>query len=191
MDKIRNLNQTVLSDGWRRLTSVSYEQLDAGGHWQPQKREVYHSGKAVAVLPFDEMRKTVLLVKQFRVPAYLEIGASGLLEACAGLVDEGETAEEAVIREAQEELGYNIDALSNIFQGFTSPGYSTEQLLLYLARYRPEYHKGPGGGLPQEGEDIEIIELPIGNALKLLDDHQIHDMKTAFLLAALRLRLSE
>lgn len=189
MLKIRNLQQTVLSDHWTKLTAVSYEQQEKDGHWSSQKRETYHNPNGAAVLPYDRDRKTVLFVRQFRAPPYLATGTMSVLEACAGHVEKGENAEQTILREAKEELGYQIHHLDLVFKGFTSPGFSTEQLWLFLAHYRPQDHLLPGGGLKEEGENLEIVEMAFHEALELLDKNQINDMKTAVLINALRWRL--
>lgn len=186
MVKIRNLQQTTLSDNWTKLTDVSFEQQEHDGRWSKQRRETYHNRPAVAVLPYDKERKTVLLIKQFRAPAYLVSGQMAILEACAGLIDAGETDEQAVLREAREELGYHVHNLTLAFRGFTTPGFSTEQLSLFLADYCPDDKFSRGGGLIQEGESIEVIEKNITDAFELLDNNIINDMKTALLLNELR-----
>ena len=189
MLKIRNLKETVLSDHWTKLTAVSYEQQDADGEWKTVKRETYHNRNGAAVLPYDEDRKTVLFVKQFRAPTYLATGSMYVLEACAGHIEKGESADDTMLREAKEELGYQIHNLELVFKGFTTPGFSTEQLWLYLANYRPQDHRFAGGGLAKEGENIEIVEMPVEEAIKLNDKQQINDMKTALLVNELRHRL--
>lgn len=189
MLKIRNLQQKLLSDHWTKLTAVSYEQQEKDGHWSNQKRETYHNPDGVGVLPYDCQRKTVLFVRQFRVPPYLVNGTESVLEACAGHIEKGETAEQSILREAGEELGYQIHHLELVFNGFTSPGFSTEQLWLYLAQYRQQDHLSSGGGLIEEGENLEIVEMDFDEAVSLLDKKQINDMKTALLINALRLRL--
>ncbi|EJF89221.1 NUDIX domain-containing protein [Bartonella tamiae] len=185
MTKIRNVENKTLSYGWRQLTATSYEQKFADGHWRKQTREVYHCQKAVVVLPFNLKTKTVVFVRQFRIPAYLEQGLTSLLEACAGMVDEKETEEQAVMREAKEELGFQLHNLDRVFEGFVTPGYATERFILYLAHYEQEDKTG-FGGLLEEGEEIECIEMPIEKAFMLLDNCQINDMKTALLLTILR-----
>ena len=189
MLKIRNLKETVLSDHWTKLTAVSYEQQDAGGEWRTVKRETYHNRNGAAVLPYDEERKTVLFVKQFRAPVYLASGSMYVLEACAGHIEKDESADETMLREAKEELGYQIHNLELVFKGFTTPGFSTEQLWLYLARYRPQDHRFSGGGLANEGENLDIVEMAVEEAIKLNEKGQINDMKTALLINELRRRL--
>lgn len=191
MIKIRNLQQKILSNNWTKLTDVSFEQLEADGHWSKQRRETYHNRAAVAVLPYNREKNTLLLIRQFRMPAYLVSGQLSVLEACAGLVDDGETNEQAILREAKEELGYRIHDLVSVFSGFTTPGFSTEQLTLYLAHYFPDDKLGSGGGLIQEGENIEVVEQNIDDAFALLDSFSIHDMKTALLLNALKFRFNK
>src|SRR5205814_6334072 len=101
-DRVRILSQEFMGGGWAKLTRYVVEVRQTNGQRQEMVREVEDHGNSVAVLPFDPQRRTVLLVRQFRFAAYLNGHDGWLVEACAGMIDAGETAEQAVVREARE-----------------------------------------------------------------------------------------
>jgi nudix-type nucleoside diphosphatase (YffH/AdpP family) len=145
-------------------------------------REVHDHGHGVGVLPYDASRGTVLLVRQFRLPVRLA-GADGMMiEACAGLLDQGEAPETCALREAEEELGYRIHNLEALGRVWATPGAVTESLYLFTADYSPSDQIGKGGGKDGEDEDIEILEMPLGEAMRLVSTAEIADAKTIILL---------
>lgn len=126
-------------------------------------------------------QRTVILVRQFRYPAYVNGYDDLLIEAAAGLLDE-ETPEMRVRAEAEEETGYRLGDIRKVFEAFMSPGAVTEKIHFFVAEYEPTMKIGSGGGLPSEGEDIEVLELPFDQALAMIDDGRIVDAKTIMLL---------
>lgn len=184
---IHIISDELLSDGWTRLREVTFEQTRRDGRVERLSREVYERGDAAAVLPYDPDRRTVLLVRQFRLPPHLKEGAGGLIEACAGVLDEDEP-EACARREAEEELGYHLTRLEPVFSAYMSPGSVSEKVFGFLAPYGAGDRKGLGGGHAQEGEDIEVLELAYDDAFARLDEGVIADGKTIILLQALRLR---
>jgi len=185
-DRVRILTREALSKGWATLTRYVFDLHRRDGSWQRLTREVQDHGNAVAVLPVDRDRGTVLLVRQFRLPAHLNGHDGMLIEACAGIVDPGESAEAAVVREAEEELGYRLHDVEPIFDAFVSPGSVTERMVYCTARYTPADRVSPGGGAAHEGEDIEVIEMTIDAALAAIADGEIVDAKTILLFQHLR-----
>ena len=175
----------VLAEGWGTLRRHTL----ANG----QTREVYDHGHAAACLAHDPARGTVLLVRQHRVPIALhgadlpgdapEVGVGGgmSIEAPAGLIDEGETPPEAMAREMEEETGHRVRDLTQVADLFASPGSLSERMMLFTATYGPDTKVGEGGGLAGEGEDIEIIETPLDEAVRMVEDGRIRDLKTAYL----------
>ncbi len=149
--------------------------------WQTQHRETFDRGDGVTVLPYNLAQRTVILIRQFRYPTYAN-GYDGLLiEAPAGSLDD--IAPEARVRaEAEEEIGYRLGHIQKIFEAFTSPGAVTEKLHFFIAEYRHDMKIGNGGGLADEGEDIETLELPFSEALAMIADGRIVDAKTIMLL---------
>jgi nudix-type nucleoside diphosphatase (YffH/AdpP family) len=154
------------------------------------KREVLEHGRAACVLPYDEERRRAVLVRQFRAPVYLASGEPVLLEAIAGMLD-GEDAALTVRREALEEAGLRLESLEPVCEVWPSPGVMTERVSLFLAPYRLSDRVAAGGGLADEHEDIEVVELPLGDLANLADDGQLVDMKTLALVQTLRLRRPE
>ncbi len=184
---IRIRARRTLSDGRFRLETVTFDQAAADGSTQTLDREVYHGGAGAAVLPVDRKAGTVLLVRQFRIPAYLQGGEASLLEACAGLVDGGDEPADTVRKEAGQEMGCRLHDVRRVCTVYTSPGTSTETLHLFSASYGPDDRVGDGGGLPAEGERIAVLELPLDRALDMVERGEIRDAKTVILLQHARL----
>ena len=177
----RILSEEVLSAAWGRLTryTISYARRD--GRAETQIREVYDHGDGSAVLPLDAARGTVLLVRQFRLAAHLHGGSGFLIEACAGLNDDL-APEQAVAKEAEEELGLRLRDLSHVIDVFMSAGSLSERMSLFMARYTPADRFSAGGGAAGEGEDIEVLEMPLDAALAMIASGEIADAKTIILL---------
>ena len=172
----------VLSDHWYTLRKVTFDLRRRDGQWQTLAREAYDRGNGAALLLFNPRQRTVVLTRQFRLPAFLNGSADGmLLEACAGLLD-GDDAETCIRREAEEETGYRIRAPRKVFEAYMSPGSVTEKLHGFVADYEPADRVCEGGGRVDEGEDIEVIEMPLDGALAAIQNGQIQDGKTVMLL---------
>lgn len=172
----------VLSDAWYTLRRVDFDYRDASGNWSNQQREAYDRGNGATILLVDWDRQTVVLTRQFRMPAYLNGHADGMLiEAPAGLLDEDD-AETAIRREAEEETGYRVGAVTRLFELFMSPGSVTERVAFFAAEYTPDDRVSDGGGVAHEGEDIEVLELDLDEALGLVTAGRIADGKTVVLL---------
>ena len=186
---VRNLKRTVLSEDWAVLSKYAFDYRRRDGEWEHQDREIYHRGDAAAVLPFDPRRGTVLLVRQFRLPGYLKDGLDSMLEVCAGVLDEYD-AEACVRREAFEELGYRLHGVTPAFKAYSSPGSVTERVFCFTATYGESDRVSEGGGRADEGEDIEILELPLDEALGLIPAGGITDAKTIALIQHLKLSLA-
>ena len=178
---IRHLRETTLSDETFLLRRLEFEQRRRDGRWQPLRRELYDHGNAAAILPYDPSRGTILLVRQIRFVTYLNGYAHPLLEVCAGMLDADDPLT-AIIREAEEEIGYRISNPRHVFDAFMSPGCFTERLSFFVATYSAADHIGRGGGLADEGEDIEVIEMPLDEAVAMIGDGRIVDAKTMLLL---------
>ena len=178
----------LLATAWHVLRRTTIERRRSDGRWVTEQRETYDRGNGATLLPYDTARRTVLLTRQFRYPVYVNGHPDGLLlEAAAGLLDD-DSPEDAVRREVEEELGITVGEVEHVFDVFMSPGSVTERLHFYAAPYVPADRTGHGGGIEEEGEDIEVVELPFDEALQMVDDGRIADAKTVMLLqwAALR-----
>jgi nudix-type nucleoside diphosphatase (YffH/AdpP family) len=180
-DRIRVKNVRLLSDDHHVLKATTYEWRRSNGEWQTLERETYDRGNAAALLPYNLAQRSVLLVRQFRYAAYVN-GYDGLLiEAVAGVLD-GATPELRIRAEAEEETGYRLGEIKKVFEAFMSPGSLTEKLHFFVAEYQPDMRIGNGGGIASEGEDIEVLELPIDQAMNMIADGRIADAKTIMLL---------
>jgi len=180
-DRVRVKHVEVLSDDYYLLKKTTFEYRRGNGEWQTQTRETYDRGNCATVLPYNLAQRTVILVRQFRYPAYINGYDDLLIEAAAGVLD-NETPEVRIRAEAEEETGYRLGDIKKIFEAFTSPGSVTEKLHFFVAEYDPSMRVGSGGGLADEGEDIEALELPIDQALAMIADGRIVDAKTIMLL---------
>ena len=180
-DRVRVKNVRVLSDEHYTLKSATFEWRRADGECQTLTREIFERDDAAALLAYDPVQRTVILVRQFRYPAYLNGYDDLLIEAAAGLLDK-ETPESRIRAEAEEETGYRLRHVKKIFEAFMSPGAVTEKIHFFVAEYDPSMKIGSGGGLASEGEDIEVVELPIDEALAMVGDGRIIDAKTIMLL---------
>jgi nudix-type nucleoside diphosphatase (YffH/AdpP family) len=169
-------------DGWHVLRRTTYDYRRRDGQWVTEQRETYDRGNGAGILLYDQDRRTVLLIRQFRFPAYVNEHPDGMLiETAAGLLD-GDDPETAIRRETKEELGVDVGPLQLVFEAYMSPGSVTERLHLYAAPYQPADRTDGGGGLAEDGEDIESVELPFGTALAMVADGRIADAKTIMLL---------
>ena len=184
---VRIRGREVLSDDWYKLEKISFEQTGQGGQPETQEREVYHNGPGAAVLPIDRARGTVLLVRQLRIPALVNGDGPMLVEACAGMVDEGDEPVETVRKEAEQEMGYRLRSIRELFTLYMSPGSSAEKLHLFAADYDPGDKVGAGGGEAGEGERIDVLELPLARAWDMVTNGEIIDAKTVLLLQHARL----
>jgi nudix-type nucleoside diphosphatase (YffH/AdpP family) len=179
---VRVADVEVLAAAWYVLRRTTLEVRGRDGSWQTQQRETYDRGNGATVLLYDQERRTVLLARQFRYPVYANGHPDGmLLETAAGLLDDDDPAT-AIRREAAEELGVVIGELEPVFEVYMSPGSVTERLHFYAAPYSPGTRSGRGGGLADEGEDIEVCELSFDDALARVADGRIADAKTILLL---------
>lgn len=189
-DRIRVRSTELLSDNWARLTKTTFDYRRNDGLWETQTRETYDRGDGAAVLPYDRQRSTVLLVSQFRYPAFATGHPAPLIEVCAGQLDANDP-ETAIRKEAEEELGYRLNGLRKICSPYMSPGSVTERISLFLADYSPSDRLSDGGGAAEEGEDIEIIEVTLDDAINMVRTGRIIDAKTMILLQHLKLELLE
>lgn len=182
---VRIVEQHLLSDNWYVLKKIEFEQQRKDGSWQTQTREVYDRGNGATIGLYNLAKRTVILTRQFRLPAFVNEHDGYLIEAAAGLLDNA-SPEERIRLEAEEETGYRVKSVRKVYEAFMSPGSVTERLHFFVGEYHPEDRISAGGGLAEEGEDIEVLELPFDQALAMIDDGRIMDGKTIILLQYLK-----
>jgi nudix-type nucleoside diphosphatase (YffH/AdpP family) len=184
-ERVRVREVRVLSDDWYVLRRTTFDHRRCDGTWQTLDRETYDRGNGAAILLHDPSRGVVLLTRQFRYPAYVNGHPEPLVEVVAGLLDE-RSPEEAIRQEAEEEAGCRIAAPRRVFEAFMSPGSVMERLVFFVAEYSAA-DRAAGGGLAAEGEDIEVLEPTLDEALAMVARGEIVDAKTIMLLQHVKL----
>jgi GDP-mannose pyrophosphatase NudK len=180
--RVRIVEERLLSDDWYVLKKTTFDYRCRDGRWERQSRETYDRGNGAVLLLFNVERSTVVLIRQFRFPAFMNGCVDGLLvEACAGLLD-GDDPHTCIRREAEEETGFRIRSPRKILEAYMSPGSVTEKLHFFVAEYELQDRVSAGGGDAAEGEDIEVLELTLASALQMIGTGAIQDGKTIMLL---------
>ena len=187
-ERVRIQQVQTLSHDWYLLQKTTFDYLRQDGEWQTQTRETYDRGDGATILLYNKARRTVILIRQFRFPTYRDGHDGFLIEAAAGLLEEA-SAEQRIRAEVEEETGYRVGQVHKVFEAFMSPGSVTERLHFFVAEYDPASRIGDGGGLAHEGEDIDVLELPLAQALRMVADGRICDGKTIMLLQHAQLHL--
>ncbi len=178
---IRIIAGEILSNNWYSLKKYTFDRQRHDGEWQRQTREVYDRGNGATILLYNRDKKTVILTRQFRFPVFINGHAGDLIEAAAGLLDNLDP-ESRIKAEAEEETGFRVSRVEKVFEAYMSPGSVTEKLYFFLAEYHPQDRASAGGGIKAEGEDIEVLELTLDEALKGIEKGLIVDGKTIMLL---------
>jgi GDP-mannose pyrophosphatase NudK len=187
-DRVTIERAETLSDNWGRLTKYSIAYRRSDGVTEQQSREVYDRGNGAAILLYNKQRRTIILTRQFRLPALLNGDPDGmLLEVPAGLLDADDPVT-AIRREAEEETGYRIEHVEEVLASIMSPGSVTERLHLFVGEYTAADRVSAGGGHASEGEDIEVIEVTLDQALAMIERREIADAKTIMLVYHAKLK---
>ena len=180
--KVKIIGIKNLSKAHYKLDKVDFEFQTNKGNWQTQSRECYDRGNGAAILLYNSAKKTVILTKQFRMPSYLNGNSSGMMiEVCAGLLDE-DHPEACIIKEVEEETGFKITYPKKVFELFSTPGAVTEKIHYFVAEYSDDMKISDGGGLVEEHEEIEVLEIDFETALTMVSNREINDAKTVVLL---------
>lgn len=180
--RVKNINSELLSKKYYILNKVTFDYLMSNGEWITQVRECYDRGDGAGILLYNKKKQTVILTRQFRMPTFLNGNKEGfLVEICAGLLDK-DNPEACIIREAEEEVGYKLKSVKKIYEAYSSPGVMTEKMHFFIGEYTTNMKVNEGGGLECEHEDIEVLELPFKEAIKMLNNGEIHDTRTIVLL---------
>jgi GDP-mannose pyrophosphatase NudK len=182
MKAINIVDTVILSDNWYTLKKVIYDVVGPDGLVIRQEREAYDRGNGATILLYNREQGTVILTRQFRLPTYINGNDTGLLiECCAGLLEQ-DHPEACIRRETMEETGYVVTAVEKVFEAYMSPGSVTEILHFFVAAYSSESKLQEGGGLAEEQENIEVLELPFSQAMDMIRTNEIRDGKTIMLL---------
>ncbi|MEE4410030.1 MULTISPECIES: NUDIX domain-containing protein [unclassified Serratia (in: enterobacteria)] len=188
-DRVRILETRVLSDDWYLLKKTTFDFLRRDGVWQRQSRETYDRGDGATILLFNRQAQKVVLTRQFRFPVFVNGHDGMLIEAAAGLLDNA-SPEERIRAEAEEETGYRVQNVQKVFEAYMSPGSVTEKLHFFVGEYDAGSRVSDGGGVEAEGEDLEVIEMPLADALHAIRQGTIVDAKTIMLLQFVALNRS-
>ena len=162
--------------------------IDTTVHGEPVtlRREVHDHGNGAAVLAYDARAKTAILVRQVRAAVLVGGGDGITLEAIAGLVDGGDDPADTARREAMEEAGIRLKSLEPVGAPYVTPGSVTERIWLFLAEIDDGDGRERGGGLADEHEEIEVLEVPLATLGAMADRGEIDDLKTFLLVERLR-----
>jgi nudix-type nucleoside diphosphatase (YffH/AdpP family) len=185
-DRVRIVDTTLLSDDWYVLKKVTFDFLRRDGTWQRQNRETYDRGNGATILLHSPRTGNVVLTRQFRMPVFVNGHDGMLIEAAGGLLDNA-TPEERIRSEVEEETGFRVRDVRKVFEAYMSPGSVTEKLYFFVGEYDASMRVADGGGVEDEGEDVEVIEMPLRAALRMIDEGEIVDGKTIMLLQHLAL----
>ena len=180
-ERVRIRKVETLSDDWYVLKKTTFDFLRSDGTWQQQSRETYDRGNGATILLYNLDRRSVILTRQFRFPAFVNGHPGLLIEAPAGLLDQA-GPEDRIRAEVEEETGYRVSHVRKIWEAFMSPGSVTEKLYFFVAEYDASSKTAHGGGNHAEGEDIEVLELSIDEAMDAIQSGEIADGKTIMLL---------
>ena len=167
--KVEIIDRDLGYQGFFRLERVHLRHsLHRGGMSPVLVREVVEKGNVVALLPYDPVTDTVVMIEQFRVGAIGAAGGAWLLEVVAGLMEPGEPPEAVARRETMEEAGLPVRRMEPIARFFATPSKSSELTHLFCGEVDAS---GAGGvhGLAHEGEDIRVIPMPAAQAFALLE----------------------
>ncbi|ASW06083.1 NUDIX domain-containing protein [Rhizobium sp. 11515TR] len=179
--KAEIVSERTLADQWTRLSTFEVDYTDSRGEKHRLKREVYHRTPAACILLYDPSHETVVLVRQHRLPSQLVGLPERMIEVPAGLLD-GDDPEAAIRREAMEETGFRVRDVRFLFRSMTSPGSSTEVIHFFAAVIDTSDRVTDGGGLAEEHEDIEVLEVRLSDAIVMIEKGDIYDAKTIMLL---------
>ncbi|MCP2027259.1 nudix-type nucleoside diphosphatase (YffH/AdpP family) [Flavobacterium sp. HSC-32F16] len=172
----------LLSDNWYVLNKVTFNYKKENEKVESHIREVYDRGNGAGILLYNTAKKTVILTRQFRLPTFLNGNKTGMMiEVCAGLLDK-DNAEQAIIRETEEETGYRLKKVQKVIETYMSPGSVTEILYLFVGEYDESMKVSSGGGLDAEQENIEVLEYTFDEAYAMIESAEITDAKTILLL---------
>lgn len=189
------LKQERVWNGHFKLDKIQLVFHTIAGLSQEIEREVLFAPDSSAVLLFNPKKHTLILTRQLRVPPFFLEKKTMFTEACAGNIDNEdkencttilEAAKITAVREAQEETGWTINKLEFLFSLYSCPGLLTEKIYYFFAEIGEQIHAG--GGMADEGEDIDLLEVSLSDAWEMVQNGKIEDAKTIILLQHALLR---
>ncbi|MDP5106798.1 MAG: NUDIX domain-containing protein [Polaribacter sp.] len=187
-EKISNVTTKIISNFWGTLEQINFDFTFKNGTTKNLTHEVFGKNDGVAILLYNPASKKVILSKQFRMPVYIAGVHNGFLtEVVGGAIDQNESPENSAIRETEEEVGYKVKNIKKIATVFLSPGLMKEQTHLFIAAYNEQDKVDKGGGLASENEEIEVLETLFVDALKMIENQEIIDVRTILLLQYVQL----
>lgn len=188
-DDVELLSKISLYDGFFKMTKVSFRhQLFKGGWSEVIERELFERGHAVALLPYDPITDSVVLIEQIRV-GVLGSDSPWQYEIVAGMIDKGQSAEQVAIRETQEEAGISVSNLEKITHFYPSSGGCTERLDVFVGQVDASKATGVHG-LKEEGEDIRVHVVTREEAYALVTRGVIENAASIIALQWLELNVS-
>ncbi|CRL64098.1 ADP-ribose diphosphatase [Proteus vulgaris] len=186
-EDVKLLNQRDLYKGFFRMTEYRFKhRLFEGGWSEEVKREVFERGNAGVLLAYDPKRDEVVLIEQIRIPAYETSETPWLLEVIAGMVEQGESPEDVVRREAQEEAGVIVGRCEPIISYLSSPGGTSERMHVYVGEVDATTAKGIHG-LACENEDIRVHVVSREQAYRWVEEGVIDNAASVIALQWLQL----
>ncbi|MBS0518989.1 MAG: NUDIX domain-containing protein [Proteobacteria bacterium] len=190
-ETVEVVRKELAFQGHFRVTRYFFRHgLHQGGQSDIISREVFERGQAGAVLPYDPGRDEVVLIRQFRAGAYVAGHHPFTWETVAGIIEDGETAEAMVRREAVEESGLTITDIWPIQNIMLTPGACSEACRIFLGRANTE-NAGGIFGLEAEGENIFVKVLPFSEAFAMVERNEVDNAVTVVALQWLALRRDE
>ena len=184
---MRLIERKLVYSGWGRFLLLDVELGDG----RVVERQIEDHGDAAAVLPYDAERRVALVCRQPRIGPLYGGFPPHLVEAAAGVIDPGEDAAAAAAREAFEELGVRLRTVEPVVAAWSMPAVSSERIHLFLAPYEAADRVAAGGGVADEGEEIEVLERPLADLLRDADAGTLTDLKTLALVLTLARRRPE
>lgn len=189
MPEVEILHDFKDASRWSTFHRIGYRVRRQGSAWVDQEREFLDRGDAVALLPYCPESGQVLLTRQFRMPVYVKRPAESLLiEVCGGILEDPDPTV-TLRNEAREELGLELTSFHKAFEAYSTPGSACEKVHYFVGTYSAAQRLHPGGGLAHEGEEIEILEIPLTDALAQVQRGAILDARTITLLLYLATQL--
>lgn len=178
----------TLSDDYYTLRRYALDIRRQDGTSQSITRQVCIRGDSAVILLISASTDTVVLTRQFRLPLLVRGHSDGILTELPGGLLDGDTAAEAVRREVEQETGYRILTVDEVLSAYMSPSLLAERTHFFIGKYEYADRVSSGGGVPSEGEDIEVIELPFLDALAMVERGEIDDARTILLLQHMKLQ---